>query len=283
MGEKILKQGIFKYIFVLGFIILLIVTYIIFYDKDTSKVEVQDQTSTVSTLITDLRLGIAGFDSLNPLVSNNKNVKEISRLIFDSLVMISNNYGFDYNLASEISKIDNVTYIIKLKENVKWQDGSDFTAQDVKFTIDTIKMLPETYGINSPYTDNLKNLSVLDIVDAYTIKLTLYNEEDFFEYNLTFPILNSNYFVNEDFINTPKNNNIIGTGMFKIIEKTDNTIKLAKNENYWNKEKQSLITEINIGLYNTIGEMYTAFKSGYIDIMDITTPDIETYIGSLRL
>ncbi len=278
-----MKQGIFKYIFVLGFIILLIVTYIIFYDKDTSKVEVQDQTSTVSTLITDLRLGIAGFDSLNPLVSNNKNVKEISRLIFDSLVMISNNYGFDYNLASEISKIDNVTYIIKLKENVKWQDGSDFTAQDVKFTIDTIKMLPETYGINSPYTDNLKNLSVLDIVDAYTIKLTLYNEEDFFEYNLTFPILNSNYFVNEDFINTPKNNNIIGTGMFKIIEKTDNTIKLAKNENYWNKEKQSLITEINIGLYNTIGEMYTAFKSGYIDIMDITTPDIETYIGSLRL
>ena len=63
-----MKQGVFKYIFVLGFIILLIVTYIVFYDKDNTTVEVQDQTSKVNTLITDLRLGIAGFDTINPLM-----------------------------------------------------------------------------------------------------------------------------------------------------------------------------------------------------------------------
>ena len=73
-----LKQGVFKYFFVLGFIILLIITYVIFYDKNDIGNQVHDQTSTKSTLITDLRIGIAEFDTLNPLLSNNKNVKEVS-------------------------------------------------------------------------------------------------------------------------------------------------------------------------------------------------------------
>ena len=71
--------------------------------------------------------------------------------------------------------------------------------------------------------------------------------------------------------------------MFKIIEKTDSIIRLVKSENYWNVDKTPLLTEINITLYNTIGEIYTAFKTGYIDIMDITIPDIQNYIGSLRI
>lgn len=132
------------------------------------------------------------------------------------------------------------------------------------------------------YYENLQYVSALNIVDEYTVKFTLSQEVEFFEYNLTFPIISKAYFENEDFWNTVKNNYIIGTGMFKVVEKTDNSIKLVKNEEYWNKEeKNSLITDINIALYNTIGDEYTAFKSGYIDIMDITVNNIEEYVGSL--
>lgn len=274
-----MKQGVFKYIFVLGFIILLIVTYIVFYDKDDSKNNIQDQTSTTSTLITDLRLGIAGFDSMNPLVSNNKNVKEISRLIFDSLVNIENDFSINFNLATEIAKSDNLTYILKLKEGVKWHDGSDFTSKDVKFTIDTIKSL----GGKSTYSSNLQYVSGLEAVDKYTVKIFLNKPVEFFEYNLTFPIVSSNYFANEDFVSTQKNNTIIGTGMFKISNKTDTNINLVKNDNYWNKDKNSLLTKININLYANMGDMYTAFKTGYIDIMDVSANNIQSYIGSLRL
>lgn len=133
-----MKQGVFKYFFVLGFIILLIVTYIVFYSNEDSKEQIQDQISTVSTLITDLRLGIAEFDNLNPLISNNKNVKEISKLIFNSLITVTNDYNLEYGLASEIAKSDSVTYIVKLREDVTWHDGSKFTSQDVLFTVDKI-------------------------------------------------------------------------------------------------------------------------------------------------
>lgn len=272
-----MKQGVFKYFFILGFIILLIITYVVFYNDEDKTNEIQDQTSTVNTLITDLRLGIAEFDSLNPIVSNNKNVKEISRLIFDSLVNINSNYSLEYGLATEIAKSDNLTYIIKLRENVKWHDGTEFTAQDVKFTVDTIKnSFP-----NSVYGENLQYVSSLNIEDKYVVKIILSQEVPFFEYNLTFPILSSSYFENEDFVNTAKNNTIIGTGMFKVVQNSDNLIKLEKNENYWNEEKNSLLTTVNINLYNNIGEAYSAFKSGYIDIMNISINNVSDYVGSL--
>ena len=157
-----MKQGVFKYIFVLGFIILLIITYIVFYDKEGGSSKVEDQISTTNTLITDLRLGIAEFDTMNPIVSNNKNVKEISRLIFDSLVSVNGNFGIDLVLAKEIAKIDNLNYIIKLREGIKWQDDSDFTSQDVKFTIDQIKDNPE---VKSQYSSNLQYVSRIDAID----------------------------------------------------------------------------------------------------------------------
>ena len=69
--------------------------------------------------------------------------------------------------------------------------------------------------------------------------------------------------------------------MYKVSEKSDNSIKLEKNEDYWNENKDALITTININLYNNIGEVYTAFKSGYIDIMDININNVSDYVGTL--
>ena len=130
-----MKNNIFKYIFIIGFIIFLIVVYAMFYNQEEIKRNV-DQTSTKTTIITNIRVGIAGFDTLNPIVSNNKNVKDISRLIFDSLITIDENQKIEYSLATEIAKIDALTYIVKLKENVFWHDGTLFTANDVIFTFD---------------------------------------------------------------------------------------------------------------------------------------------------
>lgn len=272
-----MKQGVFKYFFILGFIVLLIITYVVFYNNNDSSTQIQDQTSTASNLITDLRLGVAEFDTLNPIITNNKNMKEVSRLIFDSLLVVDPDYSIKSCLATEIAKSGDLTYIIKLRENVKWHDGTDFTAQDVKFTIDMIK---NNYP-NSVYAQNLQYVNSLNVVDSNTITIGLSQEVEFFEYNLTFPIVSSKYFENADFEDVNKNNSIVGTGMFKIEQKSENSIKLVKNEDYWDKDKDSLLKEINITLYSSIGEVYNAFKGGYIDIMNITIDNVEDYIGNL--
>ena len=270
-----MKQGVFKYIFVLGFIILLIVTYVVFYSKNDSTNKIEDKVSTTSNLITNLRLGIAELDTLNPVLTNNKNVKEISRLIFDSLVTIKNDYSLEFSLATEIAKENDSTYIITLRDDVKWQDGSDFNAYDVKFTIDTIK------NHNCSYSSNLENVSYLEVIDDNTIKIILNGESEFFEYNLTMPIISNNYYNGEDVVNSNKNNQPMGTGMFKFSSNENGLLILVPNENYWNEDKKPLLTEIDVNLYDSVGNMYAGFKSGYIDIMEVDSKNIGTYIGSL--
>ena len=195
-----MKQGVFKYIFVLGFIILLIITYVAFYRKGDTKSKVKDKVSTTNTLITNLRLGIAELDTLNPILTNNKNVKEVSRLIFEPLVTVRDDYVLEYVLATEIAKENNLTYILTLRNDVKWQDGSIFSSKDVKFTIDTIK------NTNCSYSSNLRYVDGLEIIDENTVKIILSQEVEFFEYNLTMPILSNSYFNEEDVATSSKNN-----------------------------------------------------------------------------
>lgn len=266
-----------KYIFIIIIIILIVVAGIIFLNRNKNEdTGIVDQTSTNSNIKKNLRLAIAGFDTINPILSTNKNVKEISSLIYDSLVTFNGDLKMQYSLAKEIGKTDNINYIIKLKEDIYWSNGEKLTAEDVKFTVDNIKS-----GINSIYTDNLQSVSALEVIDDYTLKISLYEEVPFFEYYLTFPIMSSSYYEGENFADTTKNEAPIGTGMYKIVLVEEEKINLEKNENYWNKERQPIIEQIQINKYSSIGEVYKAFKLGNIDIINVSTTNLEEYIGSI--
>lgn len=273
MGNNILK-----YIFIIIVIGLIgFGTYKMVKNDSKEKNEDIDQTSTINTIQTDLRLAICNFDTMNPLLSNNRNVQEISKIIFEPLVTLNQNYKMEYCLAEEIAKTDELNYVIKLRKGVLWQDGTELTSNDVKFTIDTIKQ----GGINTVYSNNLQAVIGLEPIDDYTVKLILSYPVDFFEYNLTFPILSAKYYNGEDFATTPKNSSPIGTGLFKIASVDSNIIKLVKNDNYWNTNKKPMVKEISINLYGSAGELYNAFKNGEIDIVDVKINNVEEYIGSI--
>ena len=276
-----MKSGIFKYIFVIFVIILIIVTCVKFLNsKEEVSEESLDQTSKSTVIQTDLRLAIAEFDTLNPILSNNKNVQEISKIIYEPLVTLDSELKIQNCLAKEIAKKDDNTYIIKLKENIFWQDGNKFTAQDVQFTIDTIKNL-KSLGVSSRYESNLEAVVHLDVIDNYTLSISLDRRVPFFEYYLTFPIMSKSYFENEDFLNSSKTGMAIGTGAFSIDSIDNNIIKLIRNDDYWNKDKIPMVKEVYINLYNNIGDVYEDFKNGNLDVLNVSTIDVDKYIGTL--
>ncbi len=266
-------NNVIKYIFSIVVIILILGTmYFIVKNRSKNEDYSLDQTSTVSNIQTDLRFAIAGYDTINPIISDNRNVHEISKVIYEPLITLNENYKMEYCLAEEIGKTDDLTYVIKLRKGVLWQNKSNFTAEDVKFTMDIIRS-----GINTIYADNLRYVADYEVIDSTTLKIYLTQPVPFFEYNLTFPIMCKSYHEGEDFgAKVP-----IGTGPFKISDLSSNIIKLVKNDIYWNSQKEFMATEININLYATIGEVYAAFKNGEIDILTVKIPDVETYIGSL--
>ena len=89
-----------------------------------------------------------------------------------------------------------------------------------------------------------------------------------------------NYYGEEDFFTTGKK--YIGTGMYKILETSDNQVILEKNENYRNQDEiNKNIEKVYINIFAEIGEAYNAFKIGNIDVLSTSSVSYENYIGTM--
>ena len=148
------SNNLFKYIFAVVVVFLVAYTlYVVFQSKSNNQNTNLDQTSTLSNIKTDLRLSISQLDTINPLLTNNRNVQEITKIIYDPLVTLNENYKLEYCLAEEIAKSDDLTYVVKLRKGVVWENNSNFTADDVIYTMQLI-----SNGISPIYSDNLKDV-----------------------------------------------------------------------------------------------------------------------------
>lgn len=266
-----MKSNFFKYLFIVFVIAIMI--FAIFKIKSEEKNIEENQTQTSeSEKVTEMTLAVASFDSMNPILSTNKNIQDISRLIYEPLLTLTSDYKIELCLAKEWAKQNETTYIITLKDNVRWSDGEKFLADDVKFTIDKLK------EVSSIYNSNVSHISTVEIVDDYTIKIILDQEVPFFEYNLTFPILSNQFYINNEF-----NPNIVptGTGMYKVSEIQSSYITLVQNTNWWNKDQELTLTKITVNLYSSMGELYNSFKSGNIDIIATQNSSVQDYIGTI--
>lgn len=271
-----MKSNWFKYIFIVFIVIILIFSiYKIRKDEKEKEQEQIQSSNSENEKIRELKLGIAQFDTINPILSNNKNIQDISKLIYDPLVTLTSDYKAESCLAKEWAKQSDNSYLIKLRENVKWTGGQRFTAEDVKFTIDRLKDTQSIYSYNVQYVIGI------DIVDDYTVKINLDREVPFFEYNLTFPILSKEYYEAQDFVNTEKNQAPVGTGRYKISEVQPSYITLVKNTNWWNKDTNLSIEKITVNLYSSIGELYNSFKIGNLDLISTSNDNLQDYIGSI--
>lgn len=263
-------------------LILIIITSIytifnIYIRLENKKEKKEDINSKEKITSTDLRIGITNFDNINPILSENINVQNISRLIFEPLINLSYDYRLEECLATEWNKIDKNQYLIKLRENVKWQDDKKFNSDDVIFTINMLKELKE----KSIYYYNVKDIESIKKIDEYTIVITTKKEISYFEYNLIFPIMSSKYFSEKNFMQANENLNPIGTGMYYIEDNNPNNIVLKKNNEWWNN-KELKIENITINLYNNINEEISDIGSNKIDLITSSTIDIDKYIDDTR-
>ena len=217
----------------------------------------------------DIRVGIIELDNINPILSKNKNVQDISRLIFEPLFTLTTDYKLEGVLAKECSKIENRTYIIKLNENITWHDGNKFDSLDVIFTINILKKLKE----ESIYYHNVKDIIQVQKIDEYTIKIITNKEISYFEYNLIFPIISSKYFNEENIKTESKNIKPVGTGMFYISDVNNDAI-LLKN----NLTRELKIETITLKIYKSLSNLLEGFKKEEIDAFTTSNINIEEYL-----
>ena len=268
---KLRKDRVFLVIFVIALVLGLAV-YITNKNKKPKNTNVNLGGDTIYE--NNIRLGISNFDTINPILTTNKVMININQLIYEPLFELDNNYKLQNCLAKEIAKTSANTYILKVDNSIKWSDGANFTAKDVKFTIDTIKLQ------SNIFYENVKNISETNVIDDSTIKITLDSEIPFFEYNLTFPIMCQKYYEGDNLYTSSKIP--IGTGKYKIESVNSNQIILAKNSEYHNKNLENeKFDKVFVNIYSEIGEVYNGFKLGNIDILSVSSSKYKNYIGTL--
>jgi len=275
-----MKENYIKTIFIIFISILVFIgLYVTVYELDQNNSITSDVKTKIKHKIisNDIRIGIIDLDNINPILSNNKHVQEISRLIFEPLFTLTQDYKLEGVLAKEFSKIENKTYIIKLKDDIIWHDGNKFDSSDVIFTINMLKKL----GTNSIYYYNIRNINKIQEIDENTIKIITDRNIPYFEYNLIFPILSSKYFQVNNFKSESKNIKPVGTGMFYISEVNNKNILLKKNLKNLKAEKLKLET-ITVKIYSSLANVIEAFKLKEIDIFTTANKNIEEYLKNTK-
>ncbi len=115
-----------------------------------------------------LRLGIrAGPESIDPHFTASATHAEALKHVFDTLVWSGDKLQLEPRLAESWKALDDTTWEFKLRKGVKFHDGSDFTAEDVKFSIERI---PTVSGPN-PTLVYVRRVKSTEIVDPHTIRI----------------------------------------------------------------------------------------------------------------
>ena len=209
----------------------------------------------------DIRLGIFGIDTLNPIATKSESVLNIMNIVYEPLFNMSETGKADPVLAHSCEVSDDGKQItVELKDGVKWHDGTNFTAEDVAYTLSRMK---ESSGLYSKISSKIRSFTA---VNKNTIVINFEESETAPQYLLTFPVIsrNSSYSDGGEF--TP-----IGTGSYKFVSKGGTEILLEPNLRWHegNVSKRKII----VAILKDSKAVLEAFNVGQIDA--VTSAEIE--------
>lgn len=173
------------------------------------------------------------------------------RLLYNRLYTYDMDLTLYPDLATEMPKIsaDRLTYTIPLRQGVKFHDGGEMTADDVKFTFE--RMLDPDFANNAgmPFISNIKGAQdVIDkktkeltgakVIDPYTIEITLERPQSPF---LAMLAVSTNGVVSKKAVQAAGKDFgtkvVIGTGPYKLVEwKQGEMVALERFEDYFGQK-----------------------------------------------
>jgi len=178
--------------------------------------------------------------SFDPHITGNLQGRAATRAIHDTLLRVDAEGRLAPGLVESWEHPDDKTFILKLRANLKFQDGTVLDAAAVKYNIDRIRD-PKTAANGGIRQGEIATLDSVEVVDARTVKLTLKSAFAAFLFPFTdvtgcigSPAAFEKYGI--DYGQHPS-----GAGPFKLVEYAkDNRTVLEKNPDYWEKPKPYL-------------------------------------------
>jgi peptide/nickel transport system substrate-binding protein len=185
--------------------------------------------ATAKELVIGLQAAVTSIDphyhNLTPNISLHKH-------IYEPLVDQDANQKLIPGLATSWKVIDDRTWEFQLRKGVKWHDGSDFTAEDVAYSIKRAPSVPNSPSSFAPYVKQIKEVI---IKDPYTIQLKTEKAYPLMPNDMSVLLIVSKK-NGENAITADYNSGkaAIGTGPYKFSQYVSgDRVVLDANENYW--------------------------------------------------
>jgi len=213
-------------------------------------------------------------DNLNPIfMQTGYSFRAVGGPVYDSLVRYGENFQLEPHMAKSWEWVNDTYIVFYLHENIRWHDGVPFTAEDVKFTYETI-MNKEVGAVD--YSRFSQVIERVDVIDDYTIGIALKEPyAAFLDYIATHQIIPKHILEDvppADLINHWTNTGEggkfpIGTGPYKMVEwKVDEYIKLVVNEDYFMGPPKT--KEIYMMVIPESATALAALQKGDVDILN---------------
>lgn len=229
----------------------------------------------------DLKIALsADVSSLDPHYLNIAPNVAFSSHIFDALVNVDANGKLVPGLATSWRAVDATTWEFKLRHDVKFHDGSKFTAEDVVFSLDRPARLTNSPG---PYTAYTKQIVAKKIVDPYTVRLSTATPYGPLALDVSAIFIVSKKAAEkastEDF-NSGKA--LIGTGPYKFVSfKRGDRIEVARNDSYWGGKSDW--DKVSFRIITNSAPRLAALLSGDVDAIEgVPTADLSKLKGNAK-
>lgn len=181
----------------------------------------------------------------------------INHNIFNSLVSFDDLFRVKAELAESWNNPDNSTWRFRIRKNVKFHNGYDLTAEDVKYSIDII-----LNNESNVLRDLLISVKETKVIDDYTVDIITHEPYPILLNKLTDIFIVSKRYQEETIKKWP-----IGTGAYKVVEIfKDDSLILERFNEYWKEIPD--VKQATFKFIENSDVRRNAFINGEVDIVE---------------
>ncbi len=217
---------------------------------------------------------LGSFDKMNPFTLKGSAPDGLSELVFETLAVASLDEPFaEYGLIAKDIELaaDRLSVTYTLHEAARFSDGSPITADDVKFSLDTLK----SEDAHPFYASYYHDIARAEILGPHKVRFHFArSNREIHMIASQLPVLSKSFYEKHPFA-APGMTVPIGSGPYVVSDfKQGKSITYKRNPDYWARELPSRrglfnFDTITVKFYKDQIVAVEAFKAGEFDFMHV--------------
>ena len=219
----------------------------------------------------------ADVTSLDPHQGKETPAVQVTDQIFDTLTVVNVQTGeVEPLIAESWEQTSDTAYTFKIRQGIKFHDGSELTAEDVKFSLDR--------AINSAAVSYIVDfIDAVTVTDPYTVEITTKEPYAPAIRNLSVPF---SAIVPKALVEADEEGfklHPVGSGPYRFVEwKQGDSVTLAANEDYW--EGAPATPNLIMKVIPEAAQRTIALETGEVDLAyDLLPNDLSKIAGNPEL